>query len=205
MEQRLDPVEEKNLVDLMLTGDESAFDRIYRIYHGPVFRFAVKMTGSHATSEEILQEVFLSLVQKGEAFDPRKGRLIAYLYGITRNKVHRSFSTGQGREKSLESEAQVILNHAVALDDPAADLAKKEEIENLRRGILSLPERYREVIALCDLSEMSYEEAADIIQCSLGTVRSRLHRGRSLLIEKMRATVRPAIQCGTARPAGGYL
>ena len=103
MEQRLDPVEEKNLVDLMLTGDESAFDRIYRIYHGPVFRFAVKMTGSHATSEEILQEVFLSLVQKGEAFDPRKGRLIAYLYGITRNKVHRSFSTGQGREKFASS------------------------------------------------------------------------------------------------------
>ncbi len=205
MERGLDPAEEKNLIDLMFAGDESAFDQIYRLYHGPVFRFAVQMTGSHATSEEILQEVFLSLVQKGEAFDPRKGRLISYLYGITRNKVHRSYSAGQWREQSLEAEAEGILNQAAALDDPAADLVKQEEIENLRRGILSLPERYREVVALCDLSEMSYEEAANIIQCSIGTVRSRLHRGRTLLIEKMRATVRPAIQCGTARPAGEYL
>ena len=205
MERQLDPVEEKNLIDQMLAGDEAAFDQIYRLFHGPVFRFAVQMTGSRANSEEILQEVFLSLVQKGEAFDPGRGRLISCLYGIARNKINRSFSAGHWREKSLESEAPGILDHALAPDDPAAELVRLEEIENLRRGILSLPERYREVVALCDLSEMSYEEAADIIQCSIGTVRSRLHRGRTLLIEKMRATVRPAIQCGTARPARGYL
>jgi RNA polymerase sigma-70 factor (ECF subfamily) len=69
---------------------------------------------------------------------------------------------------------------------PLEDLSRTEAIETIRRAVLALPERYREVVVLCDLHEMTYVEAAEILGCAIGTVRSRLHRGRALLLEKMR-------------------
>ena len=59
----------------------------------------------------------------------------------------------------------------------------------MRQAIATLPENYREVVVLCELEEMSYEEAAAALDCPLGTVRSRLHRARALLLEKLREPV----------------
>jgi RNA polymerase sigma-70 factor (ECF subfamily) len=66
------------------------------------------------------------------------------------------------------------------------DIARSETVEQVRKAVLSLPERYREVVVLCDMEEMSYAEAAEIMGCAIGTVRSRLHRARAMLIEKLR-------------------
>jgi len=66
-------------------------------------------------------------------------------------------------------------------------LAQTERLEILRRAVLALPPAYREVVVLCDLDERDYAEAAGILGCAIGTVRSRLHRARALLAEKMRA------------------
>jgi RNA polymerase sigma-70 factor (ECF subfamily) len=77
---------------------------------------------------------------------------------------------------------------ASASVEPWEDFLRAEAIESVRKAVLSLPERYREVVVLCDLEEMSYVETGEILGCALGTVRSRLHRGRSLLIEKLRPT-----------------
>jgi RNA polymerase sigma-70 factor (ECF subfamily) len=71
--------------------------------------------------------------------------------------------------------------------DPLAELTQAEQLEALNRAVLSLPLRYREPIVLCDLQEMTYEEAAQALGCAIGTVRSRLHRGRVLLTAKMQA------------------
>ena len=69
---------------------------------------------------------------------------------------------------------------------PLDDLSRTETVESVRRAVLSLPERYREVVVLCDLQEMNYVETAEVLGCAIGTVRSRLHRARGLLIEKLR-------------------
>ena len=69
---------------------------------------------------------------------------------------------------------------------PLEDLTKAEMIDNVRRAVLSLPERYREVVVLCELQELSYGETAEILGCAIGTVRSRLHRARGLLLAKLR-------------------
>ncbi len=74
--------------------------------------------------------------------------------------------------------------------DALSDLTRKERIESLRKAVLTLPPAYREVVVLCDLNELEYAEAADVLGCAIGTVRSRLHRARTLLIEKMRADER---------------
>jgi hypothetical protein len=62
-----------------------------------------------------------------------------------------------------------------------------ERVEAVRRAVLSLPLRYREAVVLCDLQELSYADAAGALGCAVGTVRSRLHRGRALLASKLRA------------------
>jgi len=70
-----------------------------------------------------------------------------------------------------------------------------ETVGRVRQAIATLPENYREVVVLCELEEMSYEEAASMLECPLGTVRSRLHRARALLLEKLRE---PAMARGSA-------
>jgi RNA polymerase sigma-70 factor, ECF subfamily len=72
-----------------------------------------------------------------------------------------------------------------ALPGVPAEFMSRETVDRVRKAIASLPENYREAVILCDLEEMSYEEAAAALQCPVGTVRSRLHRGRSILIEKL--------------------
>src|SRR5262249_6661323 len=71
--------------------------------------------------------------------------------------------------------------------DPLGDLTRTEMIEAVRSAILALPTHYREVVILCELHEMSYGEAAEVIGCAVGTIRSRLHRARALLVEKLPA------------------
>jgi len=71
--------------------------------------------------------------------------------------------------------------------DPLEELTRTTELQALQQAVLRLPEKYREAIVLCDLQELSYESAASVIGCAVGTVRSRLHRGRGILIAKLQA------------------
>ena len=84
---------------------------------------------------------------------------------------------------------------------PLDNLSRTETIESVRRAVLALPERYREVVVLCDLEEMSYVEAAEILECAIGTVRSRLHRGRALLLEKLRPAHEEETAPAATKPA----
>jgi RNA polymerase sigma-70 factor (ECF subfamily) len=72
---------------------------------------------------------------------------------------------------------------------PLEDLTRAETIESVRKAILSLPEKHREVVVLCELQGVSYAETAEILGCAIGTVRSRLHRARALLLTMLRPAV----------------
>jgi RNA polymerase sigma-70 factor (ECF subfamily) len=78
------------------------------------------------------------------------------------------------------------LLHATADLCPLEDLTRAETIESVRKAVLSLPAKYREVVVLCELQDVSYVETAEILGCAIGTVRSRLHRARALLLAKLR-------------------
>ena len=128
------------------------------------------------------------LMRDGGNFDAGRGSLAAYLYGIARNHVLRAFE----RERAPvtlgadEVEGETFADLA-STDDPLGDLTRGEMIEKLRQAVLALPAHYREVVALCELQELSYAEAAAALDCAVGTVRSRLHRARAMLIEKLGA------------------
>jgi RNA polymerase sigma-70 factor (ECF subfamily) len=178
------------LLALLRAGDESAFITLYRRRQGGIYRFALRMSGSETIAEDVTQEVFITLAQGDGHYDSSRGSLSAYLYGVARNHVMRSLEKDRflspifEDDDDRESRAPESL---ITLDDPLGDLTRKEMIATVRQAVLALPAHYREVVVLCDLQEMSYADAAAALGCAIGTVRSRLSRGRALLIEKLRA------------------
>ena len=175
------------LLSSMLAGDEQALTTLYRRRHPNVYRFALQMSGSSALAEDVTQEVFMVLLRDGRNFDPSRGSLNSFLLGVARNHVLRRLE----RERfyvALEEDADQATSTIVAAtgDGPLDELSRNEMIESVRKAVLSLPSRYREVVVLCDLQELSYAEAAGVLECAVGTVRSRLHRARALLIQKLR-------------------
>ncbi|MBV8732490.1 MAG: RNA polymerase sigma factor [Acidobacteriia bacterium] len=169
-------------------GDEQAFLALYHKLQPPIYRFARNMTGSTAVAEDVTQEVFLALLREDFGYVPDRGTLSGYLFGIARKLVLRHLERNHGAAEqeigSLEAGRGERLGSA-AFADPIVELLQREGIEELRRAVLSLPRRYREVVVLCDLEETDYAVAADLLGCPVGTVRSRLHRARALLLEKL--------------------
>jgi RNA polymerase sigma-70 factor (ECF subfamily) len=178
------------LLKRMIEGDEEAFISLYRRRQSSVYRFALQMSGSATIAEDVTQEVFMMLMREAANYDATRGSVSAYLYGIARNFVLRRVEKERRFvsmiDEAEESDFQAAENF-ISLDDPLGDLTRSETIETVRQAVLALPARYREVVVLCDLHEMSYTEAATALDCAVGTVRSRLHRGRSMLAEKLRS------------------
>jgi RNA polymerase sigma-70 factor, ECF subfamily len=171
------------LVQRVRAGDEAAFTALYHRRQAAVYRFALQMSGAEAVAEDVTQEVFLALMREGAGYDPARGSVASFLYGIARNQVLRSLERNRGSVPMPEDGEQGLVSHA----DPLADLARNEAIASVRRAVLALPTHYREVVVLCDLEELDYLDAAAALGCAVGTVRSRLHRARGLLLEKLRA------------------
>jgi RNA polymerase sigma-70 factor (ECF subfamily) len=195
---------DNELLRLMLAGDESAFVTLYRRRQGGIYRFAFQMCGSEAIAEDVTQEVFMVLMSDARNYDPAKGTLTAYLYGIARNQVLRALSRDRSFVsigENYEEEGGATHEQLTAKDDPLGDLTRNEVIESVRLAVTALPAHYREVVVLCDLHEMSYAEAAQVLDCAVGTIRSRLHRARALLIEKLRANNEPGTSSPIVNPA----
>jgi RNA polymerase sigma-70 factor (ECF subfamily) len=186
---------DEELLACIHSGDEQAFVSLYRKRQGAIFRFALHMSGSEAVAEDVTQEVFLAVIRDRFGFDATRGTLSGYLFGIARKLVLRYIERGR-LDVALDSglEETVLPELAVA-DDPLLDLTHREGLDALRRAVLALPRRYREVVVLCDLEEMDYADAAVALGCPIGTVRSRLHRARALLLEKLNQDrhARPAV------------
>jgi RNA polymerase sigma-70 factor (ECF subfamily) len=171
----------------MMSGDEEALAMLYSRRQAGIYRFALQMSGSQAVAEDVTQEVFLFLIKGAHVFDPERGSVSAFLFGVARNHVLRRLRGEQFLIPMGEDfEEDNSFEQTVADPGPLDDLTRAETIETVRRAILSLPEKYREIVVLCELQEMSYAETAEILGCALGTVRSRLHRARALLLEKLR-------------------
>jgi RNA polymerase sigma-70 factor, ECF subfamily len=195
------------LLRRMLAGDEHAFTELYRRRHPAIYRFALHMSGNPAMAEDVTQEVFMALIREPGRFDATRGSLSAFLFGIARNHLRKRWEQERrlisvaGEPNELDDLTQRPANgngHAAGV--PFVDeFESRDTVGLVRRAISTLPAGYREVVVLCELEEMSYEEAASALGCPVGTVRSRLHRGRAILLEKLReAHSRPAPVAGKA-------
>lgn len=170
---------EHRLLERFSKGDSEAFAVLYSLHHRAIFRFALNMSADVDVAAEITQEVFVWLVENPGRFDPKRAGLATFLIGIARQFLR--------RRRRL---AFRWLPLKEAAEKPAGANVEEEwecsiDVAPLRSAISRLPGRYREAIVLCDLEDRSYEEAAAVVGCTIGTVRSRLHRARELLARKL--------------------
>jgi len=167
---------DEELYRLMKKGNQDAFARLYERREPALYRFALHMSGSPTVAEEVSHEVFVQLMGPSTRFDETKGSLESFLYGIARNLVRVVRRLGPVAEP-----VDRAVHH-----DILGDLIGNETTAMLHRTLRDMPERYRDVVILCDLEERSYEEVAKLIGRPVGTVRSRLHRARALLAARLK-------------------
>ena len=168
-------------------GDEEAFTLLYRRHQATLYRFALRMMGNTWAAEEIVQDVFMTLMRDPKKYDATRGALGAFLYGVARNRVMK-YLERLPREIPLEEKNEDGTGSGIVLQDlstPAMWAEKRERRQQVRAAVLELPVEFREAVVLCELQELSYEEAAQAAGCPIGTIRSRLHRGRALLLAKL--------------------
>jgi RNA polymerase sigma-70 factor, ECF subfamily len=183
------PPDDGVLMSRMCRGDANAAQVLYDRHGAALLRFALAMTRNRDTAEDVLHDVFVELLRRPNRFDPGFGSLQSYLYGMVRNRVMRVLRSGHRHEENYDAVDTDSLGDDALVFQPTAEdgAARMQAIEHVRAAVLELPVRAREVIALCDLSELPYDTVAAILDCPIGTVRSRLHRARTSLAARLAA------------------
>jgi RNA polymerase sigma-70 factor, ECF subfamily len=176
---------DEELLKAMQGGNEEAFIALYRRWQTAIYRFGLQMTGSRAAAEDATQEVFIALIRDSCGYCASRGSFSAWLYGIARHVILRAINS---RNTASLNDAKAEIENLCASDgDPYDDMVHKQQTNRLRSALISLPVHYREVLVLCVLHEMNYAESACALGCSIGTIRSRLHRARAILAERLRS------------------
>jgi RNA polymerase sigma-70 factor (ECF subfamily) len=148
------------------------------------------MSGREDVAEEVTQDVFLTLIREPQRFDEGKGSLTAFLFGVARNYVLRHL---ERMRRNVAMDEEGAPEPVSTEPDLLSNLTREEAIEAVRQAVVTLPTAYRETVVLCDLEEMNYADVAEVLNIPIGTVRSRLNRGRGMLLEKLRG--RNVLRC----------
>ena len=186
---------DEELIAAVAAGDREAFGALYGRRRPDVYRFALHMTGVPATAEDVAQDVFMTVIHEAARYTPGRSGVVAWLLGIARNHARRRLSARRHEPMPAAGAEPGVMA------DPVDGIVRGQQVEALRRALGSLPVAYREAVVLCDLQELTYQDAAVAAGCAIGTVRSRLHRGRQILAAKMRGERRAF----AARPAPEWL
>ncbi len=168
-----------------LAGSGEAMAALYRRHGGLVYRFTLQMSRDAAVAEEITQEVFLALLKQMDRFDAGRGALSTWLCGIARRQLWKHLRNEAAAGLDLDDEGAAA-ELPCPSDGPAEILLRSEAVAAVRAGMGELPPVLREVVILCSLEEMSYEQAAQVLGVPVGTVRSRLHRAKARLAGLLR-------------------
>jgi RNA polymerase sigma-70 factor (ECF subfamily) len=174
-------------------GTASAFAELYRRHQGPLYRFALLRCGSPDTAADVVQEAFMGLLTERFRFDPLRGQLQHFLFGVARNLILKIEESRQRQvalpDSGEDDEAELELADDAA--GPLARLLENEAAEEVRRALALLPAHYRDVVILYEMHDLAYAEIAQVCQVDIGTVRSRLSRARTALAARL-AAHRPA-------------
>jgi len=170
-------MDDAGLLGRARTGDETAFSQLFARHQRQLFRYATYMGGADA-ADDIVQDTFLAVLRQKGRTDTLTGSVIGYLIGIARHLVMKQRAQPW---PAIEEDIDVPSEEPNAFDQ----LVLSESVDHVRAAVRSLPPAYREAIVLCELEDIDYADAAGMMQCPVGTVRSRLHRARALLADKL--------------------
>jgi RNA polymerase sigma-70 factor (ECF subfamily) len=169
-------------LDRLRRGDAAAFEALVTVYQHRVFGVALRMLGNRADAEDAAQEAFLR-AHRGLAEFRGEAKLSTWLYAITARLCLSRL--GRSERRLIRADEEILARIPDGGADPARAMEDEERGAALRRAIAELSDERRMVVVLRDLEGLAYEEIAKVLGLELGTVRSRLHRARLDLKEKL--------------------
>lgn len=189
--------EEEELLSGLRKGSPSAVEALFDRYHGKVYGLAMSILRNESDAEEAVQDVFLAVVRKADRFRGNSA-LYSWIYRICVNNCLMQLRRGRKAVTVPIEEFLPVFTregvHARPVEDWSCDVDRRFLEKELGRVIgkytESLPEKYRVVFALCDVQGLSYEEAARMLGLTVAAVKSRLHRARLFLRERLGRYVR---------------
>jgi RNA polymerase sigma-70 factor (ECF subfamily) len=196
------------LVEGLRSGSEAAYQALIDDYQQPIYSLVCRLVGDPSDACDVVQEVFLKIYRKIGAFRGDSS-LRTWIYRITVNEAYnfkRWFSRHRKQEVDLGGEEEGSLSYYQKLHDPGRspfDSASNTEQHALVEAALArLNPTFRSAVILRDIEELSYEEIAEILQVALGTVKSRILRGREALRKELAGRLEPQPDLHwTAQPA----
>jgi len=180
---------DKYLIQKAREGDRPAFEELYNRYKKAIFNYIYRMIGDRAVAEELAQEAFVKAYINVSTYKPT-GKVSSWIYAIAGNLAKNELRSRQYR-KAISLETKISDDEKIRLKDILAngsfkpdDIAQNKELRmKIQKVIDSLAVKHREVLVLCDVQGLSYEDAAEALNCSVGTLASRLSRARQAFIK----------------------
>jgi len=178
-------MDDLKIIESCLLGNTQIFSRLIDNYKNMVYNLAYRMSNSPHEAEDISQEAFLRAYQSLARFNPSY-KFSTWLYQITLNIIRDKFKRKEIDYVSLDTPVETVDSEffpqpADFTNNPEQIITQKENIQAIQQAILSLPLKYREVLVLRHLQDLSYIEIANILKLPQGTVKIRLYRAREQL------------------------
>jgi len=184
---------DRNLIDAHCQGDKTAFAELVRRYGEGLFGYLIRMSGSRDQAEDLVQETFKRVYEKAHTF--RGTQLKNWLFTIAthmaidslRKRSHpRLVSLSQKADCADEACEQLeTLAAADSSCEPSQEAAMTEQKEQVRQAIESLPDKQRATLVLAYYQELSYREVAEVLGCSIGTVKAQMSRAIRTLAQRL--------------------
>ncbi len=182
-----------------VAGRRAEFDRLVERYHKQAYSIAYRMTGNHADAEDLTQEAFVRAFRffgnyrRDWPFDNWLYKIMSNLFVDDLRRRPKAHMQSLDQPLDMKGGGEVYLEIPDAASNPERLILSHELDEYIQRALNALPPDFRMTVILADIQGLSYEEISTAMKCSLGTVRSRLHRGRKLLRAKIAASDREGL------------
>jgi RNA polymerase sigma-70 factor (ECF subfamily) len=175
------------LVRRCRAGDSAAWEQVVHEYSRRVYNLAYRFTGRHESAEDLTQEVFVRVYRSFDQYDPQAGDLANWLMRLARNLVIDDY---RRRSRTPTDLGDDIGDHEYRLeshhDAPDRGIERFERAKQVHAAIAKLQPDLRECVILRDIEELTYQEIVDILKIPIGTVKSRINRGRIELAKILR-------------------
>lgn len=180
-------ISDAELVRRCRAGDSVAWEQIVHTFSRRVYNLAYRFTNRHESAEDLTQEVFVRVYRSLDQYDPHAGDLANWLMRLARNLVIDDY---RKRVRTPTDVGEDLTDHEFHLrshaDTPDRRVERQERAGQVHQAIAKLPPDLRECVILRDIEELTYQEIVDILEIPLGTVKSRINRGRIELAKTLR-------------------
>jgi RNA polymerase sigma-70 factor, ECF subfamily len=180
-------ISDAELVRRCRAGDSAAWEQVVHDYSRRVYNLAYRFTGRHEAAEDLTQEVFVRVYRSLEQYDPLAGDLANWLMRLARNLVIDDYRRRGRTPTDLGDDLEDHSYHLESRHDaPDRGVERGERAKQVHAAIAKLQPDLRECVILRDIEELTYQEIVDILRIPIGTVKSRINRGRIELAKILR-------------------